>query len=1195
MMRFLPFRNFRLTWAAALLVSFAAAPQSSLTAELPQRLATSFEALSPGELSSGEDAAGRWSAQPHQAEIHTAHHRGGKQSLRLLGGDNRSVIWKPAAIDGQVDRLELWMERWTQRAPFDFRIEAGDGEKWTTLYHDPGKAKVGSFQNHLTIPLPNGLPPQIRFSSTTPSDGGVMIDDLTVEAAKPQQVVTVTARQPVAPVLVRNSLNPVLDVCITIEGSLDPLRFSAVDLQIGGTLTTDQIERIDLFATGGLATPNWRSLSSNSATLQLVGSQTRPSSKLRITGDLPLASGENHFFVSAVLKDSVDPAQSLSIAATSVEISGRDFSIAAAAPIQNLRIGYALRNGGDDGFHTYRIPGLATANSGSLIAVYDVRKQSGGDLPGDIDVGMSRSTDGGRTWEPMRIIFDMGSDPRWRYDGVGDPAVLVDQTNGDIWVAATWSHGNRSWHGSGPGLSPEETGQLMLVRSSDDGKTWSEPINITQQVKRPEWSFLLQGPGKGITMQDGTLVFAAQYQDSPQQKRLPHSTIIYSQDHGRTWRAGTGAFDDTTEAQVVEVEPGVLMLNCRYNRDPSRVVMTTDDLGKTWKEHPTSRRSLIEPNACMASLINVNHELRKEETEWLLFSNPDSLASRRRIMIKGSNDGGLTWPQARRLLLDEGSGAGYSCMSMIDDKTIGILYEGSLSHLIFQRIPLADVIGDAKRNAKSQAKRPLGLSLPQVFGDHMVLQADAPLPVWGTASPTAKVELRLGEELQSTVADKSGAWHVQLASRPASDRPVRLEIRSGDQTLAVDDILIGEVWFCAGQSNMAWPLRATDHGAAELASADRPLIRLLNLRGGAPGVPRINQAEQLAHLTPETYCVGQWDIASADSAREFSAVGWYFGRQLHAKLGVPIGLIHVAQGGSPTEAWMRRGLLQSQPELRGMVNGDWLRNPLLGDFCRRRGVENLLPAIQNGAFVPTDDLGPNHPFKPSFLWDAAVAPLIPLAIRGVIWYQGESNAETPERVAQHNILLPAMIADWRAQWGQGDFPFLQVQLPAIDRPYWPEFRDGQRRLLDQLPNIGMAITIDTGERTNVHPAAKQEVGDRLARWALANVYHRDQGGDYSGPLYRDCERKGNSLILSFDQIASGLKSSDAQPLRHFEIAGADGHFYPADAKIQGARIVLTSAAVAAPQRARYAWTPFPQPRPNLFNGAGLPASPFTTE
>jgi len=266
--------------------------------------------------------------------------------------------------------------------------------------------------------------------------------------------------------------------------------------------------------------------------------------------------------------------------------------------------------------------------------------------------------------------------------------VLVDRSTGTIWVAALWSHGNQGWKGSGPGIAPEETGQIILVRSDDDGITWSEPINITEQVKQPEWCLMLQGPGKGITMRDGTLVFAAQFQDTPRNGRTPRSTIIYSKDHGRTWKTGTAAHDDTTEAQVVEIEPGVLMLNCRYDKDDSRVVMITRDLGQIWERHPTSIGALIEPGSCMASLIDVSRELGQDRSDWLLFSNPDSTEERDHITIKASPDRGLTWPKEHSVLLDEGAGAGYSCLTMIDAETVGILYEGSRAQLTFQRIPL---------------------------------------------------------------------------------------------------------------------------------------------------------------------------------------------------------------------------------------------------------------------------------------------------------------------------------------------------------------------------------------------------------------------------------------------------------------------------------------------------------------------------
>lgn len=357
---------------------------------------------------------------------------------------------------------------------------------------------------------------------------------------------------------------------------------------------------------------------------------------------------------------------------------------------QNLEeITVLLREHGDDGVDTYRIPGLVTTKKGSLIAVYDMRRNGAVDLQEDVDIGMNRSTDGGETWEPMKVIMDMGE---WgglaeNQNGIGDPSVLVDEVTGTIWVAAVWAHGHpgeRNWRASKPGLSPKTTSQFMLTKSEDDGITWSEPINITSQIKDPKWHLLLQGPGKGITMSDGTLVFPAQFKDEDE---MPHATIIYSTDQGETWKIGTGAKPNTTEAQVVELDNGSLMLNMRDNRGGSRSIYTTENMGETWEEHVTSRSALIEP-VCMASLIK--HTYRGKE--YLLFSNPNSLEKREHMTIKLSSDMGNTWPEDHQLLLDEGSGRGYSCMTSIDEETIGILYEGSQADLVFQRIKIADLL-----------------------------------------------------------------------------------------------------------------------------------------------------------------------------------------------------------------------------------------------------------------------------------------------------------------------------------------------------------------------------------------------------------------------------------------------------------------------------------------------------------------------
>jgi sialidase-1 len=556
---------------------------------------------------------------------------------------------------------------------------------------------IGTFRTNVYIDLDDPEMDRIRFTCTSPAKSGLLIDDVVLVPATPQRIVGVRVDPITLPILTGISASPLLRIRIDVEGSLDPLSLTSLTAACDAPTDLKDLESLHVFLTGARATLSAAGGPNCFADARRLGDAQQPRRQVLFDGAVPLEPGANYVWVAATLDRGANLDHEVQVTCSQVAFSdGTSCKPQSANPPGTQRIGVALRRRGDDRSHTFRIPGLATTNQGTLIGVYDIRRRSGGDLPGDIDVGMSRSTDGGRTWESMRTIMDMGNDPNWNYDGIGDPAVLVDRNTGTIWVAATWSHGNRSWVGSGPGLEPEETGQLMLVSSDNDGKTWSRPVNITQQVKRPEWCFLLQGPGTGITMRDGTIVFAAQYQDPVANRRLPHSTIIYSRDHGKTWQVGTGAFDDTTEAQVVEIEPGELMLNCRYNRASTRVVATTRDMGATWDVHATSRRSLIEPRSCMASLINVDRQQGKELGGWLLFSNPDSTQARERITIKASRDKGLTWPKEFRLLLDEGRGAGYSCMTMIDETTVGILYEGSLAQLVFQRVKLRDIIGSTE-------------------------------------------------------------------------------------------------------------------------------------------------------------------------------------------------------------------------------------------------------------------------------------------------------------------------------------------------------------------------------------------------------------------------------------------------------------------------------------------------------------------
>ncbi len=1159
-----------------------------------------FEKPQPGPFEKLETELGTWTADAGQTIVDDKHAKTGKHCLQLAGGKQTSVILQLADTVDSRGVLTFWAERWTSRQPFSFRIDKRVENGWQEVFNGDQSVRVGrSFLNHVKIPLRDDSIEQLRFTVTSPPSTGVLIDDIRIAPDRPQTISSVEAVPFTLPALIGTTRSPLVKLKIETTGSLNPISLTEMRAAIEGLANIEslQLARRERGESDQLAMP---------ATLAL------PSAIWKLS-PLELSEGENIVWVNCRLKKDANIDHQVGAAIKQVTFSnGQTFQLEASPSMQ--RLGVAVRQGSDDGVHTYRIPGLATTNQGTLIGVYDVRRRSGGDLPGDIDVGMSRSIDGGRTWQPMKVIMDMGDDPNWRYDGIGDPAVLVDKNTSTIWVAATWSHGDRSWRGSGPGLKPEETGQLMLVRSDDDGVTWSEPINITRQVKRPEWCFILQGPGKGITMHDGTLVFAAQYQDSPENKRLPHSTIIFSKDHGKTWHVGTGACDDTTESQVVEIQPGVLMLNCRYNRKPVRVVMTSRDMGKTWQKHTTSERALIEPGSCMASLIDVDREVGKDVGGWLLFSNPDSTQGRRRITIKATSDRGLTWPKSHRLLLDEGNSAGYSCMTMIDEKTVGILYEGSQAQMTFQRIPLSDITGRMGPLSRPEAShgrdsRPnlRSLRVPRVFGDHMVLQADAEIPVWGHTKAGAKVTVTLGNQTQSVTADDGGRWQARLKPCMASAKPTTMLIQSLGERVEYRDVVIGEVWVCAGQSNMEWMLRKSTHGNEELSQLSHSqdstsfaeknaTLRLLHLSGGARGSAGSYTAEHLARLTPETFCEGEWQTASAESAQEFSAVAWYFGRHLQQELKVPIGLICSAVGGTPTEAWIPRQALAADQQLKGLVVGNWLDNPQLGEFCRTRGQQNLLRAIQAGDEIPGDDLGPNHSFKPGFMWSAGVEPIVPYAIRGAIWYQGESNAETHARAHQHGRLFPLLINQWRKRWGQDDFPFLFVQLPAMNRPAWPLFRDGQRRVLDEINNVGMAITIDTGLAGNVHPPLKKTVGERLASWILGNTYGLKSYATYSGPLLDGTEREADSLVVSFQQVGDGLKSSDGNPLRHFEICGKDGVFHPASAKVLGKNtIAVSSPRVANPTQVRYAWLPFPNPPVNLVGGSGLPASPFTTE
>lgn len=518
---------------------------------------------------------------------------------------------------------------------------------------------------------------------------------------------TVAVRETRIPVLIERQDNELFNLRIDATQSqvLNDVKLSfgkevnlneieAVKLYYGGTESSERKGKtyfapVDYIPSN---TPG-KTLAANPSYSILKAEVKAPKRDVVLKVDQKLYPGVNYFWVSLQMKPTASVLAKVSVEMTGVTMDNRTAPVKVVRKADTHYMGVGVRHAGDDGVAAYRIPGLATSNKGTLLGVYDVRHNNSADLQEYVEIGLSRSTDGGQTWEKMRVPMSFGEHeglPKAQ-NGVGDPAILVDRKTGTIWIIAAWTHGmgnGRAWWNSQPGMDMHHTAQLMLVKSDDDGKTWSEPINITEQVKDPSWYFLLQGPGRGISMDDGTLVFASQYIGSD---RIPNAGIIYSKDHGKTWHISSLARTNTTESQVAEIEPGVLMLNMRDNRGGSRAVSTTTDMGKTWKEHVSSRTSLQEP-VCMASLISVKAKDNVLGKDILLFSNPNDTKNRHSITIKASLDGGVTWLPENQLLLDAGWGWGYSCLTMIDKETVGILYESSVAHMTFQAIKLKDII-----------------------------------------------------------------------------------------------------------------------------------------------------------------------------------------------------------------------------------------------------------------------------------------------------------------------------------------------------------------------------------------------------------------------------------------------------------------------------------------------------------------------
>ena len=482
--------------------------------------------------------------------------------------------------------------------------------------------------------------------------------------------------------------------------------------------------------------------------------------------------------------------------------------------------------------------------------------------------------------------------------------------------------------------------------------------------------------------------------------------------------------------------------------------------------------------------------------------------------------------------------------------------------------------------------------LAEVFGSGMVLQQAQPVRIWGRADTGDRVSVSFGDDTASVTTDERGHWIATLPARQASSEPESLVVCRDQDRRQLDNLLVGEVWLAAGQSNMLLPLAKAEDASREIAAAERPTVRLLMLEAAAGGDRRRYTPAQIAALEPSRFFRGSWQPCTPQTAVGFSAVGSFFGASLADQLGVPVGVICVAVGGSPTEAWVRRGAIAADPALAAITEKPWLDNPAVAGWCSER-ARLQLAGVEVGS-LPGDASGPNHPFKPGFLWEAGIAPLVPLAIRGVVWYQGESNAESPDRVAQHTPLLSRLITDWRRAWNRPRLPFGVVQLPGMQRPSWPAFRESQRRLAESLPGVGLVVTLDLGLRSDVHPPDKRPIGERLARWAAVEVYGRE--GTSTGPVPERAFCREGSIVVRFRDTPGGLATTDGKPPRHFAVRRREGVFQPADATIEGDSVRLETTMPAAEVAVvGYGQAGFPEPPVNLTDTSGLPATPFLLE
>ena len=498
--------------------------------------------------------------------------------------------------------------------------------------------------------------------------------------------VSARTRQRVHPVVIRNDHNALLSLTVTCEKPF--VLMNSITVSLVGCDDLDDLESLQFFfaSQGG-------SLDKTIA----YGDRLAAAKTVTFRGHARLKAGANVFWLSCRLRSKASLDHKVDATVTSVKTTVGAIVPVDETPGVRKRIGMALRKHFDDGVHTYRIPALATTTEGTLLCVYDMRRRRSKDLQEDIDIGLVRSTDGGSTWEAQRVIMDMGTyggHPQ-EINGVSDPGILVDPASGEIFCFGVWMVGKAGKHqweadGSEKGFEIGKSAQMLMIRSKDDGKSWTKPKNMTRTWKKRDWILYVPSPQQGIALQDGTLVMPTQGRN---EKDENFSNLLVSKDHGKSWTVSAPASIGNSESQAVQLSDGSIMLNMRTEGPKmARTVAVTRDLGKTWTPHETNRKTLIEPH-CNGSLYRFDYVVNGKKIPLLLFANPHSIKGRHHQSIQVSLDEGKTWPAKYRLLLDEGNGAGYPSLSRVDENHVGIVYEGSQSHVVFEKVAISELLG----------------------------------------------------------------------------------------------------------------------------------------------------------------------------------------------------------------------------------------------------------------------------------------------------------------------------------------------------------------------------------------------------------------------------------------------------------------------------------------------------------------------